>query len=425
MVKESSPQPRMYNMHTHCFTIDHAPDYFARGYTWFPIRISTIRRHGLIAWCIKNLPKLFKGEGLERLINLVRYMDRDDQEKILKLLMSYYPARTAFGVLAMDMEYMQAEAPVEKYKLQLGKLAVMKSKPDYKDILYPFICVDPRRIEPKVNTWESKVEQSFIGQSFLSTIREYIEQDIFQGIKLYPALGYFPFDKRLKPVYDLALKYNLPIVSHVINGVVHFRGEKEYHEHPYTGKPLPGKKPKEFCAHFTHPLNFEILLNPEHLSKYWNIPLEEAKPYQNLKICLGHFGGDEAMVEYLNNPWLPDNSKPFESLSLGRWKPGDDENNFSWFSICCDLMRKYPNVYADISYTASNPVVFPLLKVILESDEVIRNKTLFGSDFYVVTKALSERAFAINVRAALGESLFRKIAYENPEVFFKKEKVPA
>jgi len=418
---------RIFNAHTHSFTINHVPDYFARGV--FPVRISRIRKNGVLEWIIKNLVNFLPGKnkGLQRLISLVRYMDNDTQLDIINILRQYYPNGTGFALLTMDMEYMKAEAPPVKFEAQLDELARIKQGDGFHDLIYPFICCDPRRIEPGIKTWEINIEKDFIGDRFLKVIRRYFEEGIFQGIKLYPALGFFPFDRRLKPIYDLALEFNLPIISHVIRGAVYFRGPKEYTVHPFLGKPLDGRKPEDFTTHFTHPLNYEILLNPAHLSKYWDISEKEASRYSDLKICLGHFGGEVEWLRFLEDPWIPENTN---SLDINNWKPSyrtDSESQFSWFSICRDLMHKYPNVYADISYTLAFDYIYPLLKVILESDKKMLNRTLFGTDFYVVTKASAERKIAIIARAFLGNEIFTQIASLNPVEFLsnKLTRVPA
>ena len=80
-------------------------------------------------------------------------------------------------------------------------------------------------------------------------------------------------------------------------------------------------------------------------------------------------------------------------------------------------MRKYPNVYADISFTLYDTSLLPLLKMILEADEKIRSRVLFGTDFYLVSKAVCERDFTVNVRAFLGLDLFHQIAITNAEAF--------
>jgi hypothetical protein len=53
----------------------------------------------------------------------------------------------------------------------------------------------------------------------------------------------------------------------------------------------------------------------------------------------------------------------------------------------------------------------------LLQDVGVREKTLFGSDFYMVQQDVSERAFSLNIRAALGEADFKLIAEDNPKRF--------
>jgi hypothetical protein len=58
-----------------------------------------------------------------------------------------------------------------------------------------------------------------------------------------------------------------------------------------------------------------------------------------------------------------------------------------------------------------------LLKVLL-SNERVRRRVLFGSDFYVVEHAkLEERRMSLRVRSVLGEDVFRTIAYDNPREY--------
>jgi len=313
----------------------------------------------------------------------------------------------------MDMEFMAAGKPIKDFHKQLDELAAIKADPLYRDIIYPFVFADPRR--------------SDITRIVLSRL-----QDIkapFQGIKLYPALGYYPFDERLKDIYLYAQANNVPLTTHCIRGAVYYRGnktdDKNYEIHPYTQKKLPFTKPVDFTVNFTHPYNYECLLNPEILRKIWMDPQIDLS---GLKICLGHFGGEDEWLKYVEDSWLPDKYFSVDNPSSldvikNLWynEPASDSSNgkkaYSWFSIVCDLIRKYPNVYADISYMLSEARILPLLKILLESDEVISKKILFGTDFYVVSKAGAEREMSLYVRGYLGEELFRKIAYENPKAF--------
>jgi uncharacterized protein len=123
-----------------------------------------------------------------------------------------------------------------------------------------------------------------------------------------------------------------------------------------------------------------------------------------LKLCLAHFGGDEEWRKYLNDPWLS----------------GAATVNKSWLAKIAEMIKSesFENLYTDISYTVfADEEYVHLLKVLL-SDERLRRRVLFGSDFYVVENAkLEERRIAVRVRSVLGEDLFRAIADENPRKF--------
>ncbi len=84
-----------------------------------------------------------------------------------------------------------------------------------------------------------------------------------------------------------------------------------------------------------------------------------------------------------------------------------------------ELMKKYPNLYTDISYTSYNLHTLALLKVHLSEENLdfLRHRILFGSDFPVLQAQISDRAFSINMRGYLGEDLYKLIAWENPKRF--------
>jgi len=375
------------------------------------------------------------------------------QEDVFKELQSYYPIGTKFVVLSMDMNYMvncNERDEQTKYDEQLDELKALKQNKDYEGLIFPFIHADPRRMAKDKN--------------YLPKLKDDIEAGLFSGIKIYPALGYFPFDIRLKPVYDLAVKYNLPITTHCSVGPVFYRGNlKTFHKegyfvkgefrHPFTHNQLAGKNARVFCPHFTHPLNYYFLMGcPKKLFEYWrdcalekswelkNLPIgdfteEELKKYKDLKICIGHFGGSEEWRRYLDNAWQPneriDLEKPesFQRIiheKNGMWKINPVNNEsfkdtkpLNWFSIISEMLKvnDFPNLYADISYNLSDHRMMPLLKVRLETDPVLRNKILFGTDFYMVSMKMTERRATINLRAFLGEENFKQIAVVNPKAF--------
>lgn len=423
--------PYIINAHTHCFTIEHVPDNFTKSLTRFSwlLSIKWIKNNKIVRWIIYllNKPRIkkflsifFSAEFVKtipRLLSFAEYYDIDKQVVLIRHLQGFYPMGTKFVLLTMDMEFMNAGVPIQKFDKQLSELVAIKADPLFRDIIYPFVFADPRR--------------AGITQIVIDRLEDSVAP--FQGIKLYPALGYYPFDERLKEVYKYAIQHDTPIITHCIRGSVYYRGNKTddptYLKHPYTNRSLPFEKPVDFTVNFTHPYNYECLLNPERLRKVWkeepNIDLSK------LKICLGHFGGEDEWIKYLEEGWIPDEDflQDAENTLDVLTNPWYDEPDtpltkgkkaYSWFSVICELMRKYPNVYADISYSLYEERILPLLKVILESDNSangIASRILFGTDFYVVSKAGAEREMSLSIRAFLGEKNFRRIAYENPNKF--------
>ncbi|TAL62025.1 MAG: hypothetical protein EPN88_14050 [Bacteroidetes bacterium] len=429
----------IYNCHTHSFNLNHVNDRFTKGMFLITLRISMLRNWRFFRWIIRKFENSSK-PTFRRLSYFVIHSFKIEtqkvksQKEIIRDLKSYYPSGTRFVIHTMDMDFMIDGKDPEnsRYNDQLRDLANIKQTIVNRDIVFPFIHADPRRI--------NKYPFYFRRLSY------YIKKGIFSGIKIYPALGYFPFDKRLKPVYDLALQYNLPITAHCSIGPVYFRGSLKYFKdhdfykdgklfHPYSGKELPGKKPKYFTQHFTHPLNYACLFDAEFISRYWKIPVEDAKLYRKLKICLAHYGGSEEWMRYLKFPWRPDSANP---LDLKHWKhtiresgfwyrfsnfffPKSPDRRASWFSIISGMLKKYPNLYSDVSFSLSDGDMYPLLKLGLLKDRKLSKKILFGTDFYMVSMAGAERELSIKLRSYLGEELFKIIAHDNPKKFLKNK----
>jgi predicted TIM-barrel fold metal-dependent hydrolase len=320
-------------------------------------------------------------------------MDKPSQEKIFDIVAQQYPAGTGFIALSMDMEHMAAGKPEMSFEYQLEELAALKKKKG--EAIYPFICADPRN--PNITR----------------QVKHFISERGFAGIKLYPALGYFPFDIRLHDIYNYALENNLPITSHCSKGPVYYRGKytADMLVHPITGKPFTGKNNSELSWNYSDPMNYHYLLDRSSLQRYMDktAPGREAPDFSRLKICLAHFGGDKELNKYLYSGWDYYNSRPL-----------DDNDN--WFSTIRDLIGKHENLYADIAYTWENPAYNAILKVLLEDSKVTEEqkfyrRVLFGSDYFLVSMECREREFSIDLRAYLGVENFRQIAQLNPMAF--------
>lgn len=414
------PSPYYINMHTHCFTLAHVPEEFFNsliGGKKF-LSVSKLRGPGInsfVVWLLTRsvIITVFgwfsddMAKQLSRLKGLLKFRKKRVQEDLLKILQQNYKnwmpnANFKFVPLAMDMDFMKAGVPATNYLRQLEQLKLLKAEPVWKDIIYPFVFADPRR------------------DDVLNIVKDCIEDAAapFSGIKLYPAMGYFPFHKNLKEVYEYAIQKNLPLVTHCIDGSVYYRIDpSQGQQHPISGQGMFGKDANEFQLNWTHPLNYECLLNHQILKTYWG---QDAPDLSKLKICLGHFGGE--------GEWLTKRS--FTNLFKRRVvkqmadtnylqidHPWFGKDKYKWLLIIIDLLRKYENVYADISFTLHDKSIYTELKELLK-DETINKKILFGTDYYVVASVADENDLLNLFKTELNDDkLFDLIAYENPKRF--------
>jgi len=405
----------------------------------------------------KKLSFLFVNENqakfIARYINIGRFAYYDNQYNIYSKLKQQYPIKTKFVILPMDMEYMDAgkltkEGSYENQMLQLK--SIKKNHPE----ALPFVFVDPRRENVGYQDfmkWRPEKGKVILEDCF---IKKYIEEEKFSGFKIYPALGYYPFDEKLLALWKYAADNGIPIMTHCIRGTIFYRGTKkeEWNYHPIFKQKvntktddldylfLPNQKNIDFSVDFTHPLNYLCLLDEKLLVKL----VQKAKddkirelfgydPLTNtissnlskLKICLAHFGGDDEWKKYLESDrdgytqqlvTKPENGVSFFKNNDLEQSYGLLENiwrGVDWYTIITSLMLQYDNVYADLSYIIHNKEIFPLLKQTLQNEE-LQKRILFGTDFYVVRNHLTEKEMLANTQANLSKEEFDNIARKNP-----------
>jgi len=353
------------NCHTHIFTFSHVPKRFLPfGLVKF---FAKNRRSEKLARLLNRLWPLSDQDVLDRFASFVSQGFEKTQENILESLTRFYPAGTKFVVLPMDMEDMGAGKPATPYLEQMKKLLELKKNPQYNEILEPFVFANPCRT------------------GITEHVKEYIEDHGFSGIKIYPPLGYYPFDSRLDGVYEFAQEKQVPVMTHCSHPVVFYKGKikRDMLTHPLTGEKLKKKKNRKFADNWTHPDNYKEVL----------------RKFPELKICFGHFGGSSEWINY------------YEHTTEAQFKE-------SWFYKIKGLIKEHPNVYADVSYSLSEIDLYPMLKLLM-MESAVREKILFGSDFYMAKIEGKEFKFSIDLRTALGEVNFKKIAVENPLKFLQ------
>ncbi|WP_343658870.1 amidohydrolase family protein [Chryseobacterium sp.] len=237
--------------------------------------------------------------------------------------------------LMMDLEMGWGVKLKKSLYEQVAELKLLSEKHP----VLPFFVCDPRRAD-----LESDKENLY---SLFNLA--FSQHRPFFGIKIYPALGYDPCDYRLWPIYEICEKYKIPVLSHcggesittdIVNDLTIYEGDK---------KVLHTKMNRKEVGY--------SLNDP----KRWSFVLEK---FPKLKLNIAHFGGYET--------W----SKPSKVIYNGQTRK---ETIF-------DFMQNYENVYADFSYNLIETNLSKNLREVLGTDQIIRERTLFGTDYWVVSK---------------------------------------
>ncbi len=402
----------------------------------------------VILMAIKKLSPLIssilspKGiELLQRYLLMGRFAMYGSQKIVAQRALSQLPPESQLVILPMDMEYMGAgKTKITKkikatqkinykkgwipadykntYTYQMREIwefveARRASKTKPQQSYHPFLFLDPRRIKEEglaffsytINKGRMKLDECFV--------KTYMEDRAFSGFKMYPALGYYPFDEHLLPIWRYACENNIPIMTHCILGVIYDRGnkKKEWNFHPVfkqhyadirnpKNKPLPMLLPQVKAVdrqiNFTHPMNYLCLLEEKLLRElvanatndsirtlfgFTEIDTPLTYSLRNLKICLAHYGGEDEWNKYLETDrdvYTPSIiTKPNEGIQLltknGNklsWpKINSIWHDTDWYSIITSILMQYPNMYADLSYIISKPSIYPLLNETLRKGD--------------------------------------------------------
>jgi len=366
---------KYFNCHTHTFNMQYLPEDFLRLQT-SPRLANALHWVLSKSWIANPLLWLskffFKGKNA-KMIAFLKIGLMKTQDMVFADLCSKYPKddEVKYIILPIDFTYMGAGAVKIPYKQQLDDLFSLKLK--YPNKCYPFVAIDPRN----GNAQENK---KFV---------EYYINKGFSGIKLYPALGFFGFDEGLKEVFQYAESEKIPIMTHCSTGGINYGESKApgSFENPkpfyrIDGKnyffPQGNKSMKDYCDQFNDCANFE----------------EALMKFRNLKICFAHFG--------LN--------------STDQYEP----NGLEWFNKIISLMRKYPNVYTDISFSVSYKGFCKWFADQYQTwsttaDRPLQDRVLFGTDYFMtVQQPYGDDDEILKVaKEEFGEELFLKLANDN------------
>ncbi len=424
-------------------------------------------RRSLFKLLVTYIKTKFGKENIEfyiRYKNLLSFARYEKSANIFSKLKSQYPPGSKFVTLPMDMEFMKAGAIKRSYRDQMKELLTLKN--NNKEIIYPFLFAHPKRLKEEINGYPyfaGALDQDGNYQLQECDVKYYFEKGC-AGVKIYPAMGYYPFDEALLPLWLYCSQNGIPITTHCSVGPIFYRGNLKDLRQPIDQHPvfnqiiekdendneiikdlrLPLHKNSVFQRNFTHPLNYLCLLDENFLKDvldyYNNVDLDDLFGYDrkdkakkldrnlsNLKINLAHYGGAENWEEFLSKDRYNEANyiinRPTEGLRLHKRLNNDKPtilynawHFIDWFSIISSMILNYENVYTDISYTTHDLKYLNLLSEILDNEKISK-RVLYGTDFYVVSNHKTEKQYWIDMQNSLGYKKWNKIANINPTEF--------
>jgi len=409
------------NIHTHVFNSQCAPDRFLRILPVPLVRNAPRLIKGIIdsrpgRWLIHGLFNKWyhkspdKRREVDKYIAFLNIGTHATQLEVFQTALqagsTFDPAVRIVG-LTMDMDFMDSQPSKNQISFETQLEEVKAIKRYYPASFFPFLGIDPRnRGGLALVNWAKKYFESGV------VTRDAKVYPYFSGIKLYPALGFFPFDPRLEELFRFAEANQLPVMTHCTRvGSQYIGGQIEslIPDHPpmitIAGNKVidevkeriekrireykdPGRawvknsdigKNDLACDLFGHPENY--------------IPLLEKFP--KLKICLAHMGGSSEIIKYDKG----------ELAEIRKVDP------VSWFEHIESMMKKYPNLYTDISYTLSDfgdmagPVyqrVLVFLNTRDDSNHLLGERVLFGTDFFMTEQERREPELYAITKQSLG-----------------------
>ncbi len=401
------------NVHTHSFNFNCVPNGFLSNYVNRGLAsiAGRLLRTQLLGSIIKALLKRFP--MTRKFATLVAVGTNRTQLDVFETMLQSYVGKDCYFVaLPMNFDYMGGGSMPSNYITQIAEVEDIKRQ--YKDRFIPFLAIDPRM-------GSSRMLLDFV-KSYFEPKPGYTKG--FAGIKIYPSLGFFPFDPRLELVYDYAQKHEIPILAHCTRHGAFYAGKKlppellslesfnptqystqRHKQQQYIN--MKKLKLSESCDNYLDPVNYIDVLDK----------------FPSLKLCFAHFGGDDEMVAAIKaNAPVPTEASGLLGFNI----------KTSWYNIILFIMNKYKNVYSDISYTLYNKHVWFELnalmagKLNLQQGELnnfgskIPKRILFGTDFFMTTQEKPEdRLYNDFIEGLSDLKTFKTIAWDNPKEFLR------
>ncbi len=360
-----------FDVHCHVFNYHDVPNGFLRIRLPFNDRFLERVEH-----FFHRIRRRTDGDRMSSLAYFIHFFRNKTAEETAGALITYYTERNVvICPLMMDMRFGIKGNKQPDFQIQIQKTLELCEK--FPGQILPFFAADPNNPN--------------LMEEFQETFRQDSEHGFF-GIKIYPSLGYLPAHPRLMQLYETCAEKNIPVTAHCAGAAVRNSRKRikniEGFRYDENGDLTNERTTERFrCKHdyalfFNHPRNWVPVLDQ----------------FPGLKLNLAHFGGD---IEW-------------EKFYRGK------SNN--WVARIMDLMERFENVYTDFSYTLYVTKYAFLLRDLMEHNELLRQRVLYGSDYYMTVREGHFRNIRASFFHIMGDELIRQISHTNPLKFLFSQK---
>lgn len=276
------------------------------------------------------------------------------------------------GVLMMDLETGWKMKTQTKFYQQITELKwLAKEQP-----ILPFLAVDPRRAELS--------GQENLYELFLNAFAE--DGPSFFGVKCYPALGYLPSDARLDPIFQICAEKNIPVTTHC-GGEAVSTFEKKVQIKNSTGYrdfKIPGDSRVERARFLNDPAHWDSVVHK----------------HKALRLNMAHFTSESFWKTFIEK--------------------GEEMRIAKIMELASDPELR---VFTDFSFNVINLDLFDALLGVIKKDKLVKDKVMFGTDFWVVLPSgdlIEKQQKFFTTLTDFKESLIKDV----PRAFLFGNKVP-
>jgi len=337
-----------FDVHAHSFTFKHVPYNFNKILGW----LNKALGEKFTKWLSNTLNLPFNTERSKEVMDALvdiydnYFMDNNITPHLFIVNLMMDMERGISGKIEVNFDKQIRELmTLRKLSHEANYLGGSNRTYDYKKTILPFLAVDPNNPN--------------LLKHFLSAFTENLnltdnsaldENQLFFGVKVYPTLGYMPYDPTLMKIFKICAEKNIPVTTHcggIRTRANHWKFElgdfRKQAGQQYVEREIRTKK--EFKNYFVYP-------------KHWEPVLKEIP---NLKLNLAHIADGDDWDSFV----------------------GGDRNPGNMVVQSLEMIRKNSNVYADISYSLYNEKYQRAIHAMMKETDY-REKILFGSDYFLV-----------------------------------------